>query len=166
MSNHFDDGVLLIEKFNPKKVLTAIYLDAEQGFYYVKRFQIDDIQNRKVGFIGEFPENRLVRFSWVGHPRLELNFGGKNEGREPEVIDVDEFIGVKSYKAKGKRLSIYEISQISELEPVVVDDEEPEELPEEETKSDIVIPDIEDLLFGIDKPKDGEEPPNQMTLEF
>ncbi len=165
LSNHFDDGVLLIEKFNPKKVLTAIYLDAEQGFYYVKRFQIDDIQNRKVGFIGEFPENRLVSFSWVGHPRLELNFGGKNEGREPEVINVEEFIGVKSYKAKGKRLSIYEISQISELEPVVAD-EEPEEQPEEEAKSDIVIPDIEDLLFGTDKPKDGEEPPNQMTLEF
>jgi len=72
---------------------------------------------------------------------------------------------VKSYKAKGKRLSIYEISTISELEPTVVD-EEPEEVPEEVKPSEIVIPDLEDLLFGTDKPTDGEEPPNQMTLEF
>jgi topoisomerase-4 subunit A len=164
LSNHFNDGVLLIEKFNPKKVLTAVYFDAEQGYYYVKRFPIEEALNREVGFIGEFPENRLVSFTWVGHPRLELVFGGKNEGREPEVIDVDEFIGVKSYKAKGKRLSIYEIGQINELDPVVVDEEVEE--PEEEPKSgDIPIPDIEDLLFNNDH-DDNEEPPNQMTLEF
>jgi topoisomerase-4 subunit A len=165
LSNHFDTGILLIEKFNPQKVLTAVYFDAEQGFYYVKRFELEDIQNRKVGFIGENPENRLINYTWVGHPRLGLEFGGKNEGREPEVVDVDEFIGVKSYKAKGKRLSIYEISAINELEPTITD-EEPEEPVEEEKKDDIVIPDIEDLLFGIDKPGEGDEPPNQMTLEF
>ena len=167
LSNHFDGGILLIEKFNPRKVLTAVYFDAEQGYYYVKRFEMEDIQNRKVGFIGEFPENRLISYTWVGHPRLELQFGGKNEGREPEVIDVDEFIGVKSYKAKGKRLSTYEISQINELEPTVVE-EEVEEQPEAQEKSnEIVIPDIEDLLFGLDKPTNGnEEPPNQMSLEF
>jgi topoisomerase IV subunit A len=165
LSNHFDAGILLIEKFNPQKVMTAVYFDAEQGFYYVKRFELEDIQNKKIGFIGENPENRLINYTWVGHPRLSLEFGGKNEGREPEVIDVDEFIGVKSYKAKGKRLSIYEISTITELEPTIPD-EEPEEQIEEEKKTDIVIPDIEDLLFGIEKPGEGDEPPNQMTLEF
>jgi len=165
LSNHFDDGILLIEKFNPKKILTSVYFDAEQGFYYVKRFELEDIPNRKVNFIGEFPDNRFISFTWDGHPRLELQFGGKNEGREPEVIEVNEFIGVKSYKAKGKRLSIYEISQINQLEPTVVD-EEPEELPVEEKSNEIIIPDIEDLLFGTDKPGENEEPPNQMTLEF
>jgi topoisomerase-4 subunit A len=163
LSNHFDDGILLIEKFNPKKILTSVYFDAEQGFYYVKRFELEDIPNRKVNFIGEFPDNRLLSYTWNGHPRLELLFGGKNEGRDPEVIEVEEFIGVKSYKAKGKRLSIYEISQINQLEPTVV---EPEELPVEEKSNEIIIPDIEDLLFGTDKPGENEEPPNQMTLEF
>lgn len=161
LSNHFDGGILLIEKFNPKKVLTSVYLDAEQGFYYVKRFQIEDIPNRKVGFIGEFPENKLISYTWINHSRFELEFGGKNEGREPEVIDVDEFIGVKSYKAKGKRLSVYEISRISELEPVVVD-EEPEEPVEEVKKDEFAVPDFDDIAFDTDKPN--EEPPNQMSL--
>ena len=165
LSNHFDNGILLIEKYNPKKVLTAVYFDAEQGFYYVKRFEIEDIPNRKVGFIGENAENQLISFTWVGHPRLQLLFGGKNEGREPEEILADEFIGVKSFKAKGKRLSIYEISKVNELEPVIVD-EESEEVEEEPKSNEIVIPDLEDLLFGNDKPGDNEEPPNQMTLEF
>jgi len=151
LSNHFDDGILLIEKFNPQKILTSVYFDAEQGFYYVKRFELEDIPNRKVNFIGEFPDNRLISYTWDGHPRLELQFGGKNEGREPEIIDVYEFIGVKSYKAKGKRLSIYEISQVVQLEPTVFD-EEPEELPVEEKSNEIVIPDIEDSLFGTNKP--------------
>ncbi len=165
LSNHFDSGILLIEKYNPQMVLTTVYFDAEQGFYYVKRFQMEDVQNRKVGFIGESPENRLIIYSWIGHPRLEIEFGGKNEGREPEVIDVDEFIGVKSYKAKGKRLSTYEISKINELEPVVVD-AEPEEPEVEEKSNEIIIPDIEDLLFGTEKPTDNDDPPNQMSLEF
>ncbi|MDP3915837.1 MAG: DNA gyrase/topoisomerase IV subunit A [Bacteroidota bacterium] len=166
LSNHFNDGILLIEKFNPDKTLTAVYFDAEQGYYYVKRFPIDETQ-KEVGFIGEFPENKLHSFTWVGHPRLELEFGGKNEGREPEIIDVAEFIGVKSHKAKGKRLSTYEIKKINELEPVISDEEVAEEPVEEEKSQEIVIPNLEDLLFGIDKPTNGDEPPpNQMEIEF
>lgn len=165
LSNHFNDGIILIEKYNPNKTLSAVYFDAEQDYYYVKRFQIDD-SIKEAGFIGEFPGNKFISFTWVGHPRLELKFGGKNQGREPEIIDVTEFIGIKSYKAKGKRLTTYEISTITELEPVIADEEVVDEVHEEEKKPDIVIPDIEDLLFGTDKPINGDEPPNQMEIEF
>ncbi len=164
LSNHFDSGILLIEKFNPKKVLTAVYLDAEQGFYYVKRFPIEETPNRKVGFIGENTENTLYSYSWVGHPRLQLEFGGKNEGREPEIVEVDDFIGVKSYKAKGKRLSIYEISKIEELEPTVEDEEETSENGEDDQKKeDIDIPNFDDLFNKDDSDGEGDEP-NQMSL--
>ncbi len=162
LSNHFNDGVLYIGKFDPKRVLTAVYFDAEQGYYYVKRFPVEEITNREVGFIGEFPGNRLVSFTWVGHPRLELVFGGKNDSREPEIVDVDEFIGVKSHKAKGKRLSIYEISHINELEPTV-EDEEPAEEPEGEKNSDTDFDNsLLDDLFGPDNTSDDSA--NQMTL--
>ena len=164
LSNHFTDGILLIEKYNPDKTLSAVYFDAEQGYYYVKRFPIDESQ-KEVGFIGEYPGNKLIAFSFAGHPRFELQFGGKNEGREPEIIDVAEFIGVKSFKAKGKRLSVYEIKTINELEPVIKDEEVTDE-PVEEKKPDIVIPDIEDILFGSEKHINGEETPNQMSLDF
>jgi topoisomerase-4 subunit A len=156
---------MLIEKYNPNKTLSAVYFDAEQGYYYVKRFQIDD-SVKEAGFIGDYPGNKLISFTWVEHPRLELKFGGKNESREPEIVDVAEYIGVKSFKAKGKRLSVYEISTITELEPVISEEEMQEVVQEEETKTDIVIPDLEDLLFGIEKPTNGDEPPNQMEIEF
>ncbi len=162
LSNHFGDGVLYIAKFDPKKVLTAVYFDAEQGYYYVKRFPIEEITNREVGFIGEFAGNRLLSFTWVGHPRLELVFGGKNESREPEVIDVDEFIGVKSHKAKGKRLSTYEIATINELQPTI-EDAEPEEEPIDQKVNDADFDNtLLDDLFGPENSSD--EDANQMTL--
>jgi len=164
LSNHFNDGILLIEKYNPNKTLSSVYFDAEQGYYYVKRFQIDE-SVKEAGFIGEYQGNKLMNFTWVSHPRMELKFGGKNQAREPEIIDVAEFIGVKSFKAKGKRLSVYAISNITELEPVIIDEEVIEE-PIEEKNPEIVIPNLEDLLFGMDKPTNGDEPPNQMEIEF
>jgi topoisomerase-4 subunit A len=60
-----------------------------------------------------------VRITVFDYPRLEIKFGGKNKGRDPEIIEVADFIGVKSFRAKGKRLSTYEVSVIKELEPLI-----------------------------------------------
>ncbi|MBN2806755.1 MAG: DNA gyrase/topoisomerase IV subunit A, partial [Prolixibacteraceae bacterium] len=111
LSNHFREDILIIEKFNPKRTLSVVYWDEEQQFYYVKRFQIeeDTPMGKAYNFIGEFPGNRLVSITWVHYPRLELEFGGKNSERENEIIEVAEFIGVKSFKAKGKRLSTFQV---------------------------------------------------------
>ncbi len=115
LSNHFEDDVWIIEKFRPKKIWSAAYYDADQEYYYVKRFHIDPIE-KATRFIGENPDSRLIRITEVEYPRLELKFGGKNKDRDPEIIEVAEFIGVKSYRAKGKRLSNYEVKVIEELE--------------------------------------------------
>ena len=88
-----------------------VYFDAEQQFYYVKRFEIEDSEGKMFRFIGENPDNKLVSVTWVHYPRLELQFGGKYAERENEIIEVAEFIGVKSWKAKGKRLSNYEVGK-------------------------------------------------------
>jgi len=168
LSNHFDDGILTIEKFDFHKILSVIYFDNEQGFYYVKRFQIEEGINKRVNFIGENTDNKLLSVTWVRYPRFEIVFGGKNEQRENEIIEVDEFIGVKSYKAKGKRLTNYEVGNILELEPVIKDEDikeeeetEPEEKPGEEDLFD-------DIPFEINRPKDPKNPesgsPNQMSL--
>jgi topoisomerase IV subunit A len=118
ISGHFEDDILRIEKYRCNKVFSAVYIDGETGFHYVKRFMFENASNL-TGFIGDHPGSRLVRLSEVDYPRLELKFGGKNKGRTSEIIEVADFIGVKSFKARGKRLTMYEVSLISELEPLI-----------------------------------------------
>ena len=70
-------------------------------------------------FINEDPESKLISVTEVEYPRFEIKFGGKHKNRENEIIEVAEFIGVKSYKAKGKRLTSYMVDNIHEIEPVL-----------------------------------------------
>ena len=118
LSNHFEDNILIIEKFRPGKVYSVVYWDAGQKFYYVKRFMIEESEKPQC-FINEDPESKLISITEVEYPRLEIKFGGKHKNRDNEIIEVAEFIGVKSYKAKGKRLTSYMVDNIHEIEPVV-----------------------------------------------
>jgi len=165
LSNHFGDDLLVIEKFDPGKTISVVYWDEEQGFYYVKRFQIEeDTQlNRPQNFIGENVANKLLSITWVHYPRFEIEFGGKNIERENEIVEVAEFIGVKSFKAKGKRLTNYQVENIKEIEPVVKDEDDHEPILEEEEEKK-PLP-FEDIPFEIDRNTSHEdESPNQMTL--
>ena len=118
LSNHFEENLLVIEKFRPGKVYSAVYWDAEQKFYYVKRFVIEESEKPQC-FINEDAESRLVSLTEVEYPRFEIQFGGKHKTRDNEIIEVAEFIGVKSFKAKGKRLTSFVVDNIQEIEPVV-----------------------------------------------
>jgi len=160
LSNHFDPDILLIEKFDSRKILSVVYFDAEQNYYYVKRFEIDEIEGRRISFIGDNPGNKLVKITWMRYPRLEIEFGGKNSERENEIIEVAEFIGVKSYKAKGKRLSNYYIDNIKELEPEIRDEDDKSD---EEQKEDKDSDNFDDIPFEIKRPEK-EDDPNQMSL--
>jgi topoisomerase-4 subunit A len=118
LSNHFEDNILLIEKLRDDVVYSAIYWDAEQEFYYVKRFTLEPSDKLQC-FINEHPDSKLISLTEVEYPRFEIMFGGKHKERENEIIEVAEFIGVKSYKAKGKRLTNYNVGNIKEIEPVI-----------------------------------------------
>ncbi|MCU0459709.1 MAG: DNA gyrase/topoisomerase IV subunit A [Bacteroidales bacterium] len=118
LSLHFEDDLLLLEKYRESKVFSAVYWDQEQEFYYVKRFAFEE-SDRLQCFISDSEGSRLVSLTEVEYPRFEIKFGGKNEGRKQEIIEVAEFIGVKSFRAKGRRLSNYSVADIRELEPVV-----------------------------------------------
>ena len=159
LENHFEKNILSIEKFCPAKIATVVYFDTEQNFYYVKRFAIEPNGGKPCSFIGDHPGNKLISITWVSFPRLEIEFGGDKNSRENEIIDVAEFIGVKSYKAKGKRLSSYEVSKIVELEPVIEDVElKPEELLPQS-------PSIPDVPFEIIRLTDDSDT-SQMELNF
>jgi topoisomerase-4 subunit A len=135
LSNHFEDNILVIEKFRPGKVYSAVYWDAEQEFYYLKRFMIEESE-KPLCFINEQPESKLVSITEVEYPRFEIHFGGKHKNREAEIIEVAEFIGVKSYKAKGKRLTSFTVDNITELEPVVKKESAPNEEDDVENKQE------------------------------
>ncbi|MGC1392573.1 MAG: DNA gyrase/topoisomerase IV subunit A [Bacteroidales bacterium] len=139
LSNHFEDNILIIEKFRPGKVYSVIYWDAEQKFYYVKRFIIEESEKPQC-FINEHPESKLISLTEVEYPRFEIYFGGKNKGRDNEIIEVAEFIGVKSYKAKGKRMTSYMVENIQEIEPVIKKEAvvKKEEIPDEEPQQPVI----------------------------
>lgn len=150
LSNHFEDNILIIEKFNPGKVYSVVYWDAAQKYYYVKRFNIEESEKPQC-FINEDTESRLISITEMEYPRFEIHFGGKHKDRENEIIEVAEFIGIKSHKAKGKRLTSFMVDNIQEIEPVVKKEtvSEPEVSEEEEPR----------FLFDTDDP-------SQMKLEW
>lgn len=115
-SNHYDEGILLIEKYDRSRVWTAVVNDADKGYLYLKRFTLDD-SNRKQTMLGGNPDSALLLLSCKKHPRFEVTFGGSDAFRPALTIDAEEFIGVKSVKAKGKRISNYDIDHVTEIEP-------------------------------------------------
>ncbi len=115
-SNHYDEGILLIEKYDRSRVWTAVVNDADKGYLYLKRFTLDD-SNRKQTMLGGNPDSALLLLSCEKHPQFEVTFGGSDAFRPALTIDAEEFIGVKSVKAKGKRISNYDIDHVTEIEP-------------------------------------------------
>ena len=115
---HFDDNILRIEKFDPHKIWTAVYFDAETNLHYIKRFKVT-ISAKPVNFIGENPKSKLVALSDEDHPLFSVTYGGDDKWRPAEQIDAFEFIGEKGIKAKGKQLAKWQVGKIKELEPLI-----------------------------------------------
>jgi topoisomerase-4 subunit A len=158
LSNHYNDDVNIVEKFDPDKIWTAALYDADQQNYpYLKRFPLE-ASLKPQSFLGDNPESKLILLTEVVYPRIELVFGGGDSFREKLVLDGDEFIGVKSFKAKGKRLSTYTVESINELEPIRFPEEKQASDPEEPIEVDIEdedagkpVTDIVDEIIGQGK---------------
>ena len=140
LNNHYEPGIRIIEKYDANKVWSAALFDADQqGYPYLKRFTFE-ASARKLNFLGENKQNQLILITDVVYPRIQVTFGGSDAFREALEIDVEDFIGVKSYKAKGKRITTFAVEQISELEPIRFP-EETETVEEEPEESQIEDPD-------------------------
>lgn len=118
LNNHYEPGMRVIEKFQPDKIWSAALYDADQqGYPYIKRFTFET-SSRKLNYLGENKHNQSILLTDVVYPRIQIKFGGADNFREPLEIEVDDFIGVKSYKAKGKRITTFCVESISELPPI------------------------------------------------
>ncbi len=125
-STHFADDILMLQKYCEGKIFTALYYDGNQDFFYLKRFTFEPSEKAQ-SFISDGGDSKFVALSDDRFPCVQVTFGGKHASREPEQIDAEEFIAVKGFKAKGKRVSSYEVKSVKFIEPL--QKEEVEELP-------------------------------------
>ena len=140
VNNHYEQNILRIEKYDSKKVWTAVLWDADnQNLPYIKRFYMDAAA-RKQNFLGDNPDSRLILLTDTFYPRLQINYNDPNIDRPAEEVDAEQFIAVKGFKAKGKRLTTFPLGSVVELEPVRFPSTEEEATDEAEEE----LPDVED----------------------
>jgi len=185
LSNHFDEDMLLIEKFNPRKAISAVYYHGEKSTYYLKRFYVE-LTDKKTDFIGDVAGSILVKVTTDYLPILLIRFDEKlnKKSLDDEEVNMAEFIDVKSYRAKGKRLSNYAIKRVELLDPLpydepeielIIDESEQEDSQdnfeddnrEEEVSENTPWPETTDDFLKTDKSSSGNDSDAiQMTLEF
>ena len=116
VNNHYEDNIKIIEKYDERKVWTAVLFDADQqGYPYLKRFLMEG-SKRKQNYVGDNPASRLVCLTDEPYPRFRITFGGNDAYRDPMEVDAEEFIAVKGFKAKGKRLTMWTVDSIEQIE--------------------------------------------------
>jgi len=159
---HFAEDMILIEKWNPEKPISAIYWDGEKENYYVKRFLLDDT-DKKTLFITDHPKSKLELVLTDWKPVVNIAFDGRANKRDDEEINIEEFISVKGHKSLGNRLTTYKVKEIKALEPIAFEpviESTPivtEPVQEEEVSSEIVEEKV--------SPETIEKKPKEVTKE-
>ncbi|SHJ53599.1 DNA gyrase/topoisomerase IV subunit A [Flavobacterium haoranii] len=149
LTTHFDDDMIVLEKWKPTKPISAIYYDGEKERYYVKRFLIEN-ENKEEIFISEHEKSQLEIVSTDWRPMAEVVFAKiKGIQKENLTVNLEEFISVKGIKALGNQLTTDKIKQINMLEPLLFEEPiepEPEkmEVTNEEDVSEEIKTDLED----------------------
>ena len=145
--NKYQGDVIRIGKLDLSRTYTVLYWDNAAKAYYIKRFSFVESNNTPVSFISDAKGSKLIDLSDDLHPQVKLTFGGRQEGRDAEVIDAEEFIAKKGLTAKGKKCSSLDLKSVEFIEPL----HKPEDdlVPEEEEPIDIEldeeIPEIPEL---------------------
>lgn len=117
LNNHYEDNLLRIEKYDASKVWTCVYYNSAQSNYlYIKRFRLEALV-RVQNFMGEMPAENVLLLTDTVYPRILVTLGGTDAFREPIEVDAEQYIGIKSFKAIGKRITTLHIGKVEELEP-------------------------------------------------
>ncbi len=133
LSTHFDEDMVVLEKWIPKKPISAIYYDGEKERYYIKRFLVET-ENKEESFITEHPNSQLEIVSTDYRPVAELIFTKvKGVQKEAMTVDIESFISVKGFKALGNQLTTDKLKQVNLLEPL------PYEIPVEVIAEDLEV---------------------------
>jgi len=150
LTTRFDEEIIVLEKWDPKKPISAIYWEADKERYYVKRFHIEHPDKEEYFIGGENEKSYLELVSTDYIPQVELVYTklrGKDQ-RENETVNLEEFISVKGVKALGNQLTAEKLKQINLLEPALY---QPEEIPMEELEvndEELIEKDAEEMEIG------------------
>ncbi len=131
LNNHFPDNIRVIEKWIAGKVWTTVLFDADNnGYPYLKRFLMED-SRKPVNYIGDNADSQQVLLTDTVYPRILVTFGGADAARPPMEIDAESFVAVKGFRAKGKRMALWQVERVEELEPLRKPEPDPAETAEE-----------------------------------
>ena len=122
ITQHFPDDTVHVSKYSPDTVYAVAYFDRSQNYYYLKRFTAEQGEKMQ-SFLDEDAD--LVAVTSCPGAVLVLTFQGAQASRPAEEIDVDGFVGVKSHRAKGKRLTTYDVDRLRMIEPELPPEPEP-----------------------------------------
>jgi topoisomerase-4 subunit A len=148
LSTHFDEDMVVLEKWIPNKPISAIYYDGEKERYYVKRFLVET-EGKEESFITEHPNSQLEIVATDYRPVAELVFNKvKGVQKENLIVDIESFIAVKGFKALGNQLTTDKVKQINLLEPLPY--EAPEEIVPEKIEIENQVIDDEDIQLDDD----------------
>lgn len=149
LTTHFDEDMVVLEKWIPKKPISAIYYDGEKERYYVKRFLVES-EGKEETFISDHPNSQLEIVSTDYRPVAELIFAKVKGVQKPnQVVDLEAFISVKGFKAQGNQLTTDKLKQVNLLDPLPY--EVPEEVvPEEIVSNETVAEEADDEPLQLD----------------
>lgn len=125
LGQHFPDETVRVSRYEPDRVYSVCYYDRSQQFYYMKRFTAE-MSDKMQFFLDEDGQADLVAVTERTGAKLEITYKGAHASRPADEVDVDEFVGVKSHRAKGKRLTTYEVATLRFIEPELPPEPEPE----------------------------------------
>lgn len=160
LSNRYDDELLIIEKWNPQKPISCIYYDADKNRYFVKRFLAEDSLKPQPFYFSENPNSFIELVTTQKIPVVDLIFSKvKGNEREPETVNLEEFITVKGINAQGNQLTTHKLRQINLHPPTIEHEEEKNE--SEPTDEYENTGGEQALLFDFEDEKNEAEPENQ-----
>ena len=140
VEQHFPDETIRVERYVPGTVYSVCYFDKEQNYYYMKRFQLE-VSEKMQSFLDDDNMMEFVAITSAEGATLKVEYTGAHATRPADDMDVDTFVGVKSPRAKGKRITTYQVASLTFIEP----EPAPEPETDKEAAEDVVDVDLENV---------------------
>ena len=150
VDQHFPDETVRVERYVPGRIYSLCYFDKEQNYFYMKRFQLE-ASEKMLSFLEDEATMEFVAITSAEGATLKVEYTGAHATRPADEIDVDSFIGVKSHRAKGKRITTYQVASLTFIEPEPAP--EPEQEPVEDMTDEVLDVDL-DSVNDVELPQE------------